>query len=165
MSLLIAPTAHHQDSNGGPSAPWSKLNVEGLLAAWATLCLLWASWIEENNFTGQKNAPSRNSFVIWVGFLTTFHFEFSVHSGKSLSKEGNQVEWTWIFNCVCFVEMLSCMSSQFIFSVHVYHGCSEAQKQAQGHLFRKWLSWDSNAYLSDSYLSVFCLKEGIFKIT
>ena len=44
---------------------------------------------------------------------------------------------------------------------------SETQRQAQGQLSRKWLSWNSNSHLSDSFhkVNAFFLKEEISKIT
>lgn len=93
--LSHRPQCSPSGSQWWSSIPGNKLNVESLLTAWATLCFLWATWIEKNNFTGQKNVLSRNSFVIWVRFLTILYFTWvlcQLRKGPEWGREPNGME-------------------------------------------------------------------------
>lgn len=152
----LLPKCLSHSPQGPPSEPqWQSVSprkgVESVrpTGSMSNLCLLWASWIRKKNFAGQKNVPSKRSFVIWVGLLTTLYFAWVLlcQLGWGLSEEGNQPGWKRILHCVCFTKTLPGTISPVHFpsTCLLVSGCAETQRQAQGHLFRKWLSWDSNS--------------------
>lgn len=129
----VAPNAHHWCPQGS-STPGSTLALKDHCQR--EQCLSPLGYLEEksNLLDFKKIVPSRNPFIIQVGFWTPFVFDLSLLSTQegAWGEEGNQMEWKWIF--VSFAKVLhACRLNSFsqdMFS----NGCSETETKSRKRL-------------------------------